>query len=1270
MPSRQLTAAVAVLVVLATAASTAFGDAPISFKDPYETIITDYGQSCISHPSHARHGKPTVKDLSSPETTLEFCTPWAGNGCCRPELTRLINSVPDYDAVYDFNWAVCGELSADCATYMKHEACFVECSPYLTPFEDRSFGYYFSSVPVCSSWADRWFDACRNDKTCVDNWYDDNAWDYTPDGWNICKPDSQCTTYADRFGSPKKMLETLWGISFTYSTDESRCYMPFFSGVPNEAPYVKALLDKIQVEDPSVIGTKVKAVDSTEESKLPKAVDFLPIDAPSIGAKTQTPEPGLAGYTRIVVDDIGLTYALDQITGAIDIYPIDRSLGVLTHITFASTDSAALDMDLMEGVLAVTTVPRSSLATWKEDAAQPGSLVFIDIANGFAVLSTVQVGAYPVKVLFTPNGEHVVVANQGPRVSSTLDPDGSVTLVSVRPQRNYTVGIIGPYVPPNLLDCAAAVQQSTHVRTAVWNNETAVDPRVAQFANFSAGMRDIEPIWLSVAIDSANVYVSLQAQNAFGVISIPSGTWTRVVGWGFKDHQEPDMGLDASSSDGINVKNQHLFGLYQPRVVEVFYADGIPHLITANQGDATRNAVDISTITIDNPDFWSNPDGFKASVAGLKVHDTLGVENGNHEFIYTFGGRSVSIWEMDGSLRFDSGDTFERILAWIQPRWFNAVDGASGFDQASSTTGCAPSAVTLGPIGDHLYAFIGFDNCNGIVVFDVTLPHDSHFVRYLPIEDISHVTGLSFFPSVAPTFDTAKLYVTASSGTTATVRVYQVVPTLDQGRLTVPVHESWSMAQPLPTARSDFTASTVGKRVFVTGGCITDNVVTPYGVDQCNQVAGDVNIYDPETNAWVVPGGVMITPRTRHAAAVWRERLYVFGGRPAGDDYGQAFSSAEFYDFELDGWRAIAPLPVALSDAAAVELLDKIYVFGGYDSFYTGSLNRTFVYDPMADTWSELVNAPLNGAFGRGDHSAAVIDGVIYCFGGFSQALGADWGTTEALATMEAFDPFVGHWTPRASMNLARGDAGIAVVDDMLYVMGGEGKDGSDPYTWKYIARNELERYDPARDLWITLAPVPSSRLRCAAASVGEFTYLFGGHNQQKEILYLVEKFNGDIIFGLEEYFEHIQIRASSLHNYVVSATSRESRWVANEAYTNDMTTVNTQLASVQTTSAANNLTITTLQAEIAALQAQLVVLTHSLNAATAQVAQLQSYVDSGNVGADSNAKEIAVAALVLVVLLIVALIVVAVKTWAVPARRRANSQRGPVKLEDLSDRI
>lgn len=65
--------------------------------------------------------------------------------------------------------------------------------------------------------------------------------------------------------------------------------------------------------------------------------------------------------------------------------------------------------------------------------------------------------------------------------------------------------------------------------------------------------------------------------------------------------------------------------------------------------------------------------------------------------------------------------------------------------------------------------------------------------------------------------------------------------------------------------------------------------------------------------------------------------------------------------------------------------------------------------------------------------------------------------------SVECYDPHTNKWTLRAPMNRRRGSVGVGVMNGFLYALGGHDSPVSNPS----VSRTDtVERYDPATDTW------------------------------------------------------------------------------------------------------------------------------------------------------------------------------------------------------------
>ncbi|MEO5754640.1 MAG: choice-of-anchor I family protein [Chthoniobacterales bacterium] len=331
--------------------------------------------------------------------------------------------------------------------------------------------------------------------------------------------------------------------------------------------------------------------------------------------------------------------------GTLDVFDISdpNNPVFLTPIDVTPYGSQANSVAAYRGTIAA--------AVEAEVKTDPGSVVFFDAATG-SFLSQVTVGALPDMLTFTPNGRAVLVANEGePNDDYTIDPEGSVSVIDLKN------GV------PNLTQA--------DVRTADFTafNNAPLEPSVRIFGPNATVAQDLEPEYIAVSDNSKLAYVTLQENNAIGLLDVVRATFTRIAGLGFKDHSLPGHGIDASDEDdGINIANWPVKGMYQPDGIATFRAQGHNYLIMANEGDARdysgfAEEERVTDLVLD-PVAFPNAAELQAdeAIGRLTVTSVNGDadHDGQYEKLFAFGGRSFSIRDTEAELVFDSGDALEQ----------------------------------------------------------------------------------------------------------------------------------------------------------------------------------------------------------------------------------------------------------------------------------------------------------------------------------------------------------------------------------------------------------------------------------------------------------------------------------------------------------------------------------------------------------------------------------------------------------------------------------
>ena len=163
------------------------------------------------------------KSKPGPETSdYKACHAYRNSTCCTADFTKQL-AVSPIVKIGNFSWTLCNmsRLSKPCEDYMKEVECFYQCSPNVGYWKGQFRGS-FVGVPLCSSFCDSWFDACKNDLTCAKNWITD--FDYDQNGNNKCK-NPNCQSYSQVYKNGTELCNAMWGTSFKYtvSTKPNDC---------------------------------------------------------------------------------------------------------------------------------------------------------------------------------------------------------------------------------------------------------------------------------------------------------------------------------------------------------------------------------------------------------------------------------------------------------------------------------------------------------------------------------------------------------------------------------------------------------------------------------------------------------------------------------------------------------------------------------------------------------------------------------------------------------------------------------------------------------------------------------------------------------------------------------------------------------------------------------------------------------------------------------------------------------------------------------------
>ena len=173
-------------------------------------------------------------------------------------------------------------------------------------------------------------------------------------------------------------------------------------------------------------------------------------------------------------------------------------------------------------------------------------------------------------------------------------------------------------------------------------------------------------------------------------------------------------------------------------------------------------------------------------------------------------------------------------------------------------------------------------------------------------------------------------------------------------------------------------------------------------------------------------------------------------------------------------WIPLAPMPTARQEIAVAEVNGRIFVIGGFgpDSEAVATVE---VYDPASNRWE--TRAPLPAPTHHA--AAAVIDGRLFLVGGYG---GGRLGSS-ALRTVYVYDEARSSWATRAPLKQARGGLAVVALGGRLHAIGGSNDSAS--------AAHEI--YEPTPDRWTDGPPMPTARDHLAAVAFQGKLWAIGG---------------------------------------------------------------------------------------------------------------------------------------------------------------------------------
>ncbi|MEU0968657.1 carboxypeptidase regulatory-like domain-containing protein [Streptomyces sp. NPDC005917] len=223
-----------------------------------------------------------------------------------------------------------------------------------------------------------------------------------------------------------------------------------------------------------------------------------------------------------------------------------------------------------------------------------------------------------------------------------------------------------------------------------------------------------------------------------------------------------------------------------------------------------------------------------------------------------------------------------------------------------------------------------------------------------------------------------------------------------------PYAPPWTTVADYPAPIMDNGVGTINGKVYSVGG--SDGL----------SITAKSYVYDPGTQAWNAIAD-MSTARDAPQVAAVDGKLYVFGGW---NSNGSPVATTEIYDPTSDTWATGASDPQPHASSGVSVLDGKVYLVGGCDGTCGGTTDVQ-LYDTASNTWSSVQAYPEPTAW----LGCGAIRGQVYCAGGSA-------GTATSKRTY-AYDPSSDSWTRLVDLPIDLWGTGYSAANGQLLLSGG-----------------------------------------------------------------------------------------------------------------------------------------------------------------------------------------------------------------------------------------
>lgn len=376
--------------------------------------------------------------------------------------------------------------------------------------------------------------------------------------------------------------------------------------------------------------------------------------------------------------------------------------GLVQHIdtrSFGSINSVAIHNGVAAFAIEATTRTNSGVVKFYDTSTR-------SLSSG---VNSIQVGALPDMLTFTPDGKTLLVANEG-------TPSTYGARIGNTTPRNYGPAAVDPVGSVSIIDMLT--------RSVVGTPTLAGVPQSGSNIRTNTGM-NFEPEYIAVNAAGTKAYVSLQEANAMAVLDLQSKSFDKVIGLGAKDFNAVGNEIDPLNNGTVSFGTQAAKGLYMPDGMATYERNGQTFIVMANEGDFREDDRDRSAA--------SSIIGEGSPLSNLRISNT----DSSVGDLYAAGARSFSIRDADGKLIYDSGSILDK-----EAYALGIYD-----DGRSRDKGVEPEGVELIKIGGKTFAFIGLERTtkSAVAVFDITDPTRVDYLDMIVTDGDLRPEGLEAF---------------------------------------------------------------------------------------------------------------------------------------------------------------------------------------------------------------------------------------------------------------------------------------------------------------------------------------------------------------------------------------------------------------------------------------------------------------------------------------------------------------------------------------------